>query len=266
MPELTTAETPPGADDADRLARWEGPPILNPKPPRGPWFVRFYGSQLGKKWVMAVTGIIMIGYVVAHAVGNLKLYFGEADLNHYAEFLRTILYPALPESGFLWLMRPILILALIFHVHSAASLTIQNRKARTVRYQSHREYVAANFASRTMRWTGVIVFLFILFHLADLTFGNANPDFEHGEVFNNLVASLERWPVALIYIVANLALGLHLFHGAWSMFQSLGWNSPRFNPARRWVAVGIALLVTVINLSFPITVLAGWVTPEGLRF
>lgn len=266
MPELTTAETPPGADDADRLVRWEGPPIPNRKPTGGPWPVRFYRSQVGKKWVMALTGIIMIGYVVAHAAGNLKIYTGEEAFNNYAEFLRHFLYPILPESGFLWAMRPLLLLALIFHVHAAASLTIQNRKSRTATYQSHRNYIAANFASRSMRWTGIIVFLFIVFHIMDLTIGSANPDFEHGEAYNNLVVSLERWPVAAIYIVANLALGIHLFHGAWSMFQSLGWNSPRFNPARRWIAIAIAAFVIVVNLSFPIAILAGWVTPEGLRF
>ena len=110
-----------------------------------------------------------------------------------------------------------------------------NRKARPVRYQSPRDYVAANFASRTMRWTGVIVGLFVIFHLLDLTWGTANPNFVRGDPYDNLFDGFERVPVAIVYILANIALGVHLFHGVWSMFQSLGWNNPRFNVWRRYV-------------------------------
>jgi len=129
-----------------------------------------------------------------------------------------------------------------------------------VKYQSHRDYVAADFASRTMRWTGIIVLLFIAFHLADLTWGFANPDFIRGDPYHNVVESMTRVPVAILYIVANIALGIHLFHGTWSLFQSLGWNSPRFNKWRRGLATAIATIIVVGNCSFPIAVQAGIVS------
>ena len=125
------------------------------------------------------------------------------------------------------------------------------------RYQSARDYEVANFASRTMRWTGIIVVLFVLWHLADLTWGWANPDFVRGEVYRNLDASLSRIPVAILYIVANIALGIHLFHGTWSLFQSMGWNNPRFNQWRKAIAAGVATVIVVGNVSFPIMTLAG---------
>jgi succinate dehydrogenase / fumarate reductase cytochrome b subunit len=108
-----------------------------------------------------------------------------------------------------------------------------------------------------MRWTGIIVVLFLFWHLADFTWGWVNPDFERGAIYRNVDASLSRVPVALLYIVANIALGIHLFHGTWSLFQSMGWNNPRFNRWRRGIAAGVAALIVAGNLSFPIAVLAG---------
>jgi len=135
-------------------------------------------------------------------------------------------------------------------------LTRQSWAARPVAY-AKKAVVQADYASRTMRWGGVILFLFVAYHLADLTFGWANPAFQAGHVHDNLVASFQRLPIAGLYIVANLALGLHLFHGVWSLFQSLGWNNPKFNPWRRRFAALFAVVVTVGNVSFPIAVLAG---------
>ncbi len=157
-------------------------------------------------------------------------------------------------------MRSGLIVALVLHIHAAYALTVMNRRARRVSYESDRDYVAANFAARTMRWTGVIVLLFIGFHLADLTWGNANPEFVRGEVYQNVVASFSRWPVAIFYIVANLALGLHIYHGTWSLFQSMGWNKPRFNVLRKQFAVAFTVVIVIGNLSFPIAVLTGIVS------
>jgi succinate dehydrogenase / fumarate reductase cytochrome b subunit len=121
-------------------------------------------------------------------------------------------------------------------------------------------FVAADFAARTMRWTGVIVGLFIIYHVADLTLGWTNPDFEYGLVYNNMVASLGRPAVAVFYVVANLALGVHLYHGAWSLFQSMGWNRRGFNHWRRYFAVAFAAVVVIGNLSFPIAVMTGIVS------
>jgi succinate dehydrogenase / fumarate reductase cytochrome b subunit len=230
-------------------------PIIKPPARRRlPWPVSFYRSAIGKKWVMAVTGIALMGFVFAHMVGNFKAYLGPAQDNHYADWLRTLGEPALPRTVLLWLLRIGLTLAFAFHIHAAYSLTRLNRAARPTQYASHRDYVAANFASRTMRWTGVIVGLFVLFHLADLTWGAANSDFVRGDPYHNMVESFTRLPVALIYIVANIALGIHLYHGAWSLFQSIGWNNPRFNQSRRWFATAFAAVIMIGNVSFPLAV------------
>ncbi len=225
---------------------------------RKPFLVELYGSAVGKKYAMAISGIIGMGYVFAHMVGNLKMFLGPDDLDEYAEWLRTgLLHPILPNTWALWLMRVVLIGALVVHVHAAYALTVMNRRARPVRYESAPDYVAANFASRTMRVTGVIVLIFLAWHLADLTWGWVNPDFVRGAVYRNVDASLSRWPVAILYIVGNIALAVHLFHGAWSLFQSLGWNNPRFNALRRQFAVAFAAVILIGNVSMPVAVLAG---------
>lgn len=228
-----------------------------------PWPIAFYRSAVGKKWVMALTGIAIMGYVFAHMVGNLKVYMGADDFNHYGEFLRDLLVPLLPRTVTLWLLRIGLIVAFALHIHAAYGLTVMNQRARAEdRYVSSRDWQAANAASRSMRWTGVVIALFLVWHLADLTWGTVNPDFVRGDVYRNLVASFERPLVSLLYIVANIALGLHLFHGSWSLFQSLGVNNPRWNSWRRSFAIGFAAVVTVGNLSFPIAVLTGVVTAD----
>ena len=237
------------------------------KPPskKKPFVVDFYSTAVGKKYVMAITGIIGIGFVIGHMIGNLKMYLGVIsegderlyDIDIYGEFLRELLVPILPHGIFLWIMRVVLIGAVVLHMHAAYSLTVLNRTARPVKYQSARDYQVANFASRTMRWTGIIVVLFILWHLADLTWGWANPDFVKGAVYYNIDSSLSRLPVAILYVVANIALGIHLFHGTWSLFQSMGWSNPRFNMWRRYLATAIATVVVVGNCSFPIAVQAG---------
>ena len=229
---------------------------------RRPFFLDLYSTAVGKKYVMAISGLAMIGFVVFHMIGNLKMYFGQADLDHYAEFLKELLYPIAPKGVVLWILRGGLITMLALHLHAAWSLTKLNRTARAVKYQGPRDYQVANFASRTMRWTGIIVLAYLVWHLLDLTFGTVNAigtdgEFVRGEVYNNVVRSLDRPVVAAFYIVANILLGIHLFHGAWSFFQSLGWNNPRFNAWRRGFAVGIATVVVVGNVSFPVAVLAG---------
>lgn len=246
---MATTTTPPGTGKAPvRRVRRQGPAIL-----------RFYSTAVGKKWVMAITGVALLGFVLAHMVGNLKLFLSKEEMNLYGEALRNLGGHLVPRTSLLWLLRIGLIAAFVLHIHAAATLTIANRQARPQRYQSKRDYVAADFASRTMRWTGVIVGLFVLFHLADLTWGSANPDFVRGDPYNNLVASFERVPVAIVYIVANVALAFHLYHGAWSMFQSMGINNPKYNALRRTFAQAFAGLILVGNLSFPVAVQLGLV-------
>lgn len=225
------------------------------------WPVEFYSTAVGKKWVMALTGVGLMGFVFVHMVGNLKMYQGRTAFDAYAETLRYLLYPIMPAYGVLWLFRIGLILMFGFHIHSAYTLTRMNHRARPVKYQSSRDYIAVSFASRTMRWTGIIIGLYVLFHLADLTIGWANPDFVYGNVYDNVVASFSQVPVAVLYIVANLALGIHLFHGTWSIFQTVGSMNPRFDPRRNPVRRGFAALFTIVvvgaNISFPLAVQFG---------
>jgi len=230
---------------------------IRKKPRQLPWPLNLYQTYVGRKWVMAITGVIGLAFIAGHMFGNLKIYLGAHELDVYAVGLREVAYPLVPKGLLLWVARIGLLVALILHVHAAATIWWQNRKARPVSYQSKRDYIAANWASRTMLWSGPIILLYLAFHLADLTWGWANPAFEHGEVYANTIASFQREPVALLYIFANLALGVHIYHGAWSLFQSLGINSPQINPARRIFAALFALAIVVGNVSFPVAVLLG---------
>jgi succinate dehydrogenase / fumarate reductase, cytochrome b subunit len=232
---------------------------------RKPFLLDLYSTAVGKKYAMALSGIALIGFVIVHMIGNLKMFQaagedGVYQLDVYGVWLRELFYPGIPKYALLWTLRVGLLAAVLVHIHAAYGLTMMNRQARPVKYQSARDYQVANFASRTMRWTGIIVLLFIIWHLADFTIGWVNPGFEYGEVQRNVVASLTRIPVAIFYVVANIALGIHLFHGVWSLFQSMGWNNPRFNRWRRSVATAVATVVVVGNVAFPIAVLAGIVT------
>jgi succinate dehydrogenase / fumarate reductase cytochrome b subunit len=216
----------------------------------------FYRSSLGKKAVMAVTGLILFGFVLGHMAGNLKLYQGEAAYDAYAEHLRELGAPIFAHGQLLWVFRLGLLAAVGLHLHAATVLTLQNRRARPAAYEL-RETLQATYAARTMRWGGVIVLLFVLYHLAHLTFGWAHPDFEPGKVFQNVIVGFSIPWVAVFYVVANFALGLHLYHGVWSLFQSLGWNHPKLNPWRRRLAAFFAAAVTLGNVSFPLAVLTG---------
>jgi succinate dehydrogenase / fumarate reductase, cytochrome b subunit len=254
---MATTTTPPGGAGSTPPGRKPGVQPLRPRPAAsGLLIVRFYRSAVGKKWVMAVTGIVLLGFILVHMLGNLKLYLSKEELNLYGEALRDMPGHLLPRTFLLWTIRTVLTLAFIFHIHSAIGLTRINRKARPPadRYQSKRDYVAADYASRTMRWTGVIILAFLIFHLMDLTWGNANPHFLRGDPYNNLVYSFRRPAIAFVYIVANMALALHLYHGVWSMFQSLGITNPRYNKLRRRFAQGFAALILVGNVSFPVAV------------
>ena len=227
-----------------------------------PFLLDLYSTAVGKKYVMAISGIAMMGFVLFHMIGNLKMYMGATALNHYAEFLKELLYPIAPKGVVLWILRGGLITMLFLHLHAAWSLTRLNRFARAVKYQGPRDYQVAKFASRTMRWTGIIVLAYLVWHLLDFTFGTVNAvgtdgTFVRGEVYENVVRSLDRPVVAAFYVLANVLLGIHLFHGAWSIFQSLGWNNPRFNNWRRGFATAFATIVVVGNVSFPIAVIAG---------
>jgi succinate dehydrogenase / fumarate reductase, cytochrome b subunit len=215
-----------------------------------------YRSSIGKKAVMALTGLIGIGFVVLHMIGNLKVFLGAQAFNDYAAFLRTFGEPVLPYSTVLWIIRLVLLGAVVLHVTAAYQLTRMDWAGRPVRY-AHRKDVQATFASRTMRWGGVIIVLFLIYHIAHITLGIVHPSFEEGNAYHNFVAAFQVWWVTLLYVAAMLALGLHLYHGFWSMFQTLGWNSRTYNRLLRGLALLIALVLTVGFVAGPLGVLFG---------
>lgn len=211
----------------------------------------FFRSTIGKKVVMAVTGLILFGFVLGHMIGNLQVYLGPAALNAYALWLRELLHGA----G-LWIARSVLMASVVLHIWSATSLTFESRAARPIGYRKW-EPQASTYASRTMRWSGVILLAFVIYHLMHFTFGNAHPDFVPGDVYHNFVAGFRVVPVALFYIVANVLLGLHLRHGVWSMLRTLGLAHPRYMRFAQGGAALFAAVVVLGNVSFPIAVLAG---------
>jgi succinate dehydrogenase / fumarate reductase cytochrome b subunit len=215
-----------------------------------------WSSTIGKKYVMAITGLIWFGYLIVHLWGNLKIYAGPPFLNDYAGFLRTVGEPFFGFSQLLWLARIILIPAFVVHIWAAISLTSRDNKARPKTY-SMRRNLESTFASRTMIYGGIFILLFVIWHVLDLTFGTVNPSFNEGQTYHNVVASLTRPIISLFYILAMIAVGLHLFHGVWSMFQTLGWNTTRTNRLIRNFATFAAVLLTLGNISIPIAVLTG---------
>jgi succinate dehydrogenase / fumarate reductase cytochrome b subunit len=227
-----------------------------PHPPRASWIVGFYRSAIGKKAVMAVTGVFLFGWILLHMLGNLKVYTGPEHYNAYAAFLITMGAPLLPNKAALIVVRVLLLIAVWLHIQAATQLTLMNRKARPVGY-TDRDYVSATYAARTMRWSGVIIVLFVVYHLLHMTFGTLHPDFIEHDVYHNFVTGFQVWWVSAFYIIANLALGMHLYHGLWSMFNSVGLSHATFNPWKRTFATVFAVIVTVGNISFPIAVLMG---------
>jgi succinate dehydrogenase / fumarate reductase, cytochrome b subunit len=209
----------------------------------------YFSSTLGKKVLMAVTGIILFGFVLGHMLGNQQIYLGPEQLNHYAELLQA-------NQPLLWAVRCVLLFSVAVHILAAVQVWLRNRSARPVRYRVFKP-PAVDYAARTMVWSGPIIALFIIFHLLDLTVGSANPDFIRGDVYHNVIASFSQPLVAFVYIAANLLLAFHLYHGLWSLFQTIGWDHPRFGPWRRIVAVFFAVLIGAGNISIPLAVLTG---------
>jgi succinate dehydrogenase / fumarate reductase, cytochrome b subunit len=223
--------------------------------------VTLYRSSIGKKAIMAVTGLIWIGYVVVHMYGNLKVFQGAFYFNEYAEGLRYLGSPVFGHLHLLTIARAGLVGSLALHVWAAVSLYDQARRARPVSYES-RTIVQANYASLTMRWGGTVVLLFIIFHLAHLTWGvpGVHATFVKGDAYANLVNGFQSLPVVLIYLVALVALGFHLFHGTWSMFQTLGLRYRNVERPIRTLAWLLAILVPLGFAVVPIAVLLGFVT------
>ncbi|MDQ6769568.1 MAG: succinate dehydrogenase cytochrome b subunit [Gemmatimonadota bacterium] len=211
----------------------------------------FYGSMVGKKVVMGITGLIGIGFVILHSLGNLLVFRGAAAINSYSRFLKG-------TGELLWALRIVLIVAVVLHVIAAIQLTRQSRAARPIGY-TKRETQVATISSRTMRWGGALLLVFIIVHILHFTTGTIKPAgvFSSDDVYANVVTSFRIWWVALFYIIAMIALGLHLFHGAWSSVRSIGVSPPSPQPLHRKLSLVIALLVWAAFTAIPVAVLAG---------
>jgi succinate dehydrogenase / fumarate reductase cytochrome b subunit len=208
----------------------------------------FYRSMVGKKMVVAITGIILFLWLLVHMLGNLQLWAGPEQLNAYAAFLHS-------KPLILWIFRSVMIVVFLLHLVTTVLLFFQNLGARPVPYRVKKN-VEIEYSARTMIWSGPIIFLFLLYHLMHLTFGNLHHEFT-GNVYRNVVSGFSLWYVSAVYLAAVVLLGLHLKHGLWSWLQTLGLAHPRYNALRDWFAWGGALLLVAGNLSLPLGVLGG---------
>jgi succinate dehydrogenase / fumarate reductase, cytochrome b subunit len=219
----------------------------------------FYNSTLGKKILMALSGAFLVFFVVGHMAGNLKIFLGKDAagvhaLDHYAHYLREIAQDILGPSTFLWIFRVLLISAVLIHVSSAIALARRNRQARPVGYQKH-DYRSSTIASRTMYYGGLVIIAFIVFHILHFTTGHLHfRGFIEGKVYHNVYYAFKSFPIVLFYLVSMMAIGLHLFHGSWSMFQTLGLDSPSFNPSLRLFAKVLAAAVFLGFTAVPLAI------------
>ncbi len=213
--------------------------------------IALYRSAVGKKAAMAASGLVLFGFVLLHLLGNLQVFLGADKLNAYSRFLHSL-------GGLLWAARLILLGAVLVHIVAAYQVAAMQRAARPIGY-ARRQNLASTYASRTMKYGGVVILLFIVYHLLHFTFGNAHPAFNPDDVYANVVTGFRVVPVALFYIAAQLALGLHLRHGVWSLFQSAGIHGVRLEGQLKLGAAAFAAFVTLGNISIPVAVLAGLV-------
>jgi succinate dehydrogenase / fumarate reductase, cytochrome b subunit len=208
----------------------------------------FYRTSIGKKVVMAITGLILFGYVAIHMLGNLQIFMGPDHINAYAKTLKG-------NVAFLWAARLVLLTAGVWHLVAAIQLTRQSQRSRPEGYY-YKDMIQANYASRTMRWSGPIIAVFVIYHLLHFTTGHIHPLFDTHDVYRNVIIGFRSWPVSLFYIIAMGALGLHLWHGGWSMFQTMGWINPKSDSIIHRLAAIATLAIVIGFISIPIAVLA----------
>jgi succinate dehydrogenase / fumarate reductase cytochrome b subunit len=219
--------------------------------PRSSRLGTLWRSAIGKKFLMALSGIVLFLFVLVHMIGNLQAFQGAEALDHYAELLRT-------SMPFLWFVRIVLLVALLVHAIAGIQLWLERQKARPVSYQDYRPVVSST-ASRTMIWSGLLILGFVVFHLLDLTIGVVHPDFQEGRVYQNLVVSLSRAIGVVIYLVAMVGLGFHLWHGLYAMFQSLGLSNRSIFQSIQKFAIAVAVVLTLGFAAVPIAVILGLV-------
>ncbi len=218
-----------------------------------------FASSVGKKVIMGITGLMMVGWVVLHMAGNTLLYAGDEHLP-FADMSAMNFYGWVLQEGShgaIWLMRAIMAAALGLHVWAAVSLTQQNAAARPVAYQHGRQTMKTTIFAKTMRISGVFLLLYIIGHVAHITLGLGVPNFEFGHPYETVVSAFQNPIVAGVYILANAALGMHLFHATWSSFKTLGFDHPQYGGMVQSLSMGLAAVVSLVNISFPIAVLIG---------
>jgi succinate dehydrogenase / fumarate reductase cytochrome b subunit len=211
-----------------------------------------FSTTIGKKAALAVTGMVLFGFTVGHMLGNLQVFLGPEVFNGYAESIKS-------KPPLLWGIRTLLLASVIGHIALAIDLYSRSSAARVVGYRMKRNTVTS-YAAVTMKYSGPILLLYIVFHLAHFTapgLALGAAPFSPTDAYTNFVSSFKVPWVAGVYVLANLFLGLHLYHGSWSLFQSLGVSHPRYNPARQRIAIALALTVTTGNVILPLSVLTG---------
>jgi succinate dehydrogenase / fumarate reductase cytochrome b subunit len=214
---------------------------------------KFWSAVIGKKVVMAITGIVLLGFVVIHMIGNLQVFMGAEHFNAYAKFLRI-------EPALLWAFRLFLLACVVLHIWASIQLALLNKlEARPVGYVKKKN-VGSTYASRTMYWSGPIIAVFVIYHLMQFTWGIGGTPFEEGRAYENLVAGFKVIPISIFYVIAMGLLMLHLYHGVWSMFQTLGANQPRYTPMLKTLAKIVAIVLFIGFSAIPVSVMAGLVS------
>lgn len=208
-----------------------------------------FGSTIGKKIVVAATGLVLFGFVTGHLLGNLQVFLGPAKINAYAAFLKS-------SPAFLWLTRIFLFVSVFLHIVVTIQLTRLNRSARPIAYEQQ-EPIQSTFSSRFMIWSGAFLGFYLVYHILHFTIGSAHPDFDPLDIYSNMIIGFSSLPASGVYILAMISLGFHLHHGVFSVFQTLGLTHPRYNPWRRCLAQAAGVLIPAGYISIPTAVLLG---------
>lgn len=212
----------------------------------------FWRSLVGKKVVMAVTGVILLLYIIGHLLGNLQIFEGPERLNAYAAFLKS-------TGELLWAVRIVLLVSLVLHVIASVQVSLASKRSRPADYVEKKS-IETSYAARTMIWSGPLIFLYVVYHLAMFTFLVTGPGYSPTDVYRNEVQAFQVPAISAFYVVAIIFLGMHLYHGTWSMLHTLGASNPRYRVLRRTIAPIVAIAITVGYIAIPIAVLLGFIS------
>jgi succinate dehydrogenase / fumarate reductase cytochrome b subunit len=209
----------------------------------------FFRSLVGKKVVMAITGVVLFVFVVGHLLGNLQIFEGPERVNAYARFLKS-------TGELLWAVRAMLLVALLLHIWAAIGVSLASKRARPIGYAEKRD-IETGYAARTMIWSGPLLFLYVVYHLMMFTFLTTGPGYSPTDVYRNEILAFRQPAITAVYVFAMVLLGMHLYHGAWSMLHTLGISNPRYRRLRRLAAPAVAIAVTAGYIVIPLAVFVG---------